>query len=62
MRVENVYTILYTDKAVGASTALFQGGTYWGTRWDFVSTNCHSSSIQKNYILEPTGPNIDSGH
>ena len=37
------------EKAVGFSTVLFQGGFYWGTRGNFFSSTCLSSTIQNNY-------------
>jgi hypothetical protein len=37
--VDIVYTIQYANNAVDVSTALIQGGTYWGTRWDFALSN-----------------------
>ena len=53
--------MLYTNYAVGVSTALIQGGTYWGTRWDFALSNCYTSTIQENTICGGDEPKIEFG-
>jgi hypothetical protein len=59
--IDIVYTTLYTIYAVSVSTVIFQGGTYWGTRWDLAILNCCTLTIQGNIIIGGDEPKIEFG-